>query len=299
MAFPENLQFLRQQHAVTQEQLAEELGVSRQSVSKWESGGSFPEMETLLRICDLYNVNLDTLLRGNLEQSLVSDTAQYDTFMNRQSLRISFSVGAIIAAVAAMMVMNVLGVHEMLSAAFFMLLLTASVVVMVVSGIEEDHFRKKHPCIQDFYTEEEKENFYRRFIWYIAGGVGAILFGVVLLIAAFALLPEREPYESLMSGLFILLIAGAVTAFVYGGMQEDKYKVWKYNRDNNPTPEAKKRLDAIGTGCACTMLAVTAIYVSLGLYGGGWGKNVWLFSFGGIVCAILSVVLNPYKSEDN
>lgn len=298
MAFPENLQFLRQQHAVTQEQLAEELGVSRQSVSKWESGGSFPEMETLLRICDLYNVNLDTLLRGNLEQSLVSDTAQYDTFMNRQSLRISFSVGAIIAAVAAMMVMNVLGVHEMLSAAFFMLLLTASVVVMVVSGIEEDHFRKKHPCIQDFYTEEEKENFHRRFIWYIAGGVGAILFGVVLLIAAFALLPEREPYESLMSGLFILLIAGAVTAFVYGGMQEDKYKVWKYNRDNNPTPEAKKRLDAIGTGCACTMLAVTAIYVSLGLYGGGWDKNVWLFAFGGIVCSILSVVLNPYKHED-
>ena len=298
MAFPENLQFLRQQHAVTQEQLAEELGVSRQSVSKWESGGSFPEMETLLRICDLYNVNLDTLLRGNLEQSLVSDTARYDTFMNRQSLRISFSVGAIIAAVAAMMVMNVLGVHEMLSAAFFMLLLTASVVVMVVSGIEEDHFRKKHPCIQDFYTEEEKEDFHRRFIWYIAGGVGAILFGVVLLIAAFALLPEREPYESLMSGLFILLIAGAVTAFVYGGMQEDKYKVWKYNRDNNPTPEAKKRLDAIGTGCACTMLAVTAIYVSLGLYGGGWDKNVWLFAFGGIVCSILSVVLNPYKHED-
>ena len=298
MAFPENLQFLRQQHAVTQEQLAEELGVSRQSVSKWESGGSFPEMETLLRICDLYNVNLDTLLRGNLEQSLVSDTARYDTFMNRRSLRVSFSVGAIIAAVAAMVVMDVLGGHEMLSAAFFMLLLTASVVVMVVSGIEEDHFRKKHPCIQDFYTEEEKENFHRRFIWYIAGGVGAILFGVVLLIAAFALLPEREPYESLMSGLFILLIAGAVTAFVYGGMQEDKYKVWKYNRDNNPTPEAKKRLDAIGTGCACTMLAVTAIYVSLGLYGGGWDKNVWLFAFGGIVCSILSVVLNPYKHED-
>lgn len=301
MAFPENLQFLRQQHAVTQEQLAEELGVSRQSVSKWESGGSFPEMETLLRICDLYNVNLDTLLRGNLEQSLVSDTARYDTFMNRQSLRISFSVGAIIAGVALMILLsayNPSDSFQILSVALFMLILTVSVVVLVASGIEEDHFRKKHPCIQDFYTEEEKEDFHRRFIWYIAGGVGAILFGVVLLIAAFALLPEREPYESLMSGLFILLIAGAVTAFVYGGMQEDKYKVWKYNRDNNPTPEAKKRLDAIGTGCACTMLAVTAIYVSLGLYGGGWDKNVWLFAFGGIVCSILSVVLNPYKHED-
>ena len=62
MAFPENLQFLRAQNSVTQEQLAEQLGVSRQSVSKWESGNSFPEMETLLRICDLYSVNLDALL---------------------------------------------------------------------------------------------------------------------------------------------------------------------------------------------------------------------------------------------
>ena len=83
MAFSDNLQFLRARAGVTQEQLAEQLKVSRQSVSKWESGASFPEMETLLRICDLYDVNLDTLLRGSVEDSQVSDTARYDHFMNR------------------------------------------------------------------------------------------------------------------------------------------------------------------------------------------------------------------------
>ena len=75
MAFSDNLQFIRAQAGVTQEQLAEQLDVSRQSVSKWESGASFPEMDTLLRICDLYDVNLDTLLRGSVENSRVSDTA--------------------------------------------------------------------------------------------------------------------------------------------------------------------------------------------------------------------------------
>ena len=40
MAFSDNLQFIRAQAGVTQEQLAEQLDVSRQSVSKWESGGS-------------------------------------------------------------------------------------------------------------------------------------------------------------------------------------------------------------------------------------------------------------------
>lgn len=64
MAFSDNLQFLRARAGITQEQLAEQLEVSRQSVSKWESGASFPEMETLLRLCDLYDTNLDTLLRA-------------------------------------------------------------------------------------------------------------------------------------------------------------------------------------------------------------------------------------------
>ncbi|MBD5148257.1 MAG: helix-turn-helix transcriptional regulator, partial [Oscillibacter sp.] len=45
MPFSENLQFLRAQAGVTQEQLAEQLNVSRQSVSKWEGAQSFPEME--------------------------------------------------------------------------------------------------------------------------------------------------------------------------------------------------------------------------------------------------------------
>ena len=299
MAFSENLQFLRAQNGVTQEQLAETLGVSRQSVSKWESGASFPEMDTLLRICDLYSVNLDTLLRGSLEESQVSDTAHYNAFMDRFSLRISGAVGAIIASIGLMIIMAGLGVHEMLSAAFFMLVLTVSVVVLVASGIEHEHFCKKHPVLQDFYTEDEKEDFHRRFIWYIAGGVGAILFGVVLLMGASAFLPEREPYESLVGGVFLLIIAGAVTSFTYGGIQDDKYKIWKYNRDNNPTPEAKKRLDLIGTVCTCIMLAVTAIYVALGLSRGTWGSSVWLFAVGGIGCGIASIILNPYKGEDD
>jgi len=299
MAFPENLQFLRGQNGITQEQLAEQLDVSRQSVSKWESGVSFPEMETLLCICDLYNVNLDTLLRGSLEESLVRDSAQYDAFMNRFILRVTCAVGAIIAAVGVMCMMDGFGVHEMLSVAFFMLVVTICMVVLVASGMEHDHFSKKHPVIQDFYTEEEKEDFHRKFIWYISGGVGAILFGVVFLLIACAFPAVEEKHEALISGTFLLIIAGAVMSFTYGGMQDEKYKIWKYNRDNNPTPEAKKRLNLIGTVCACIMLTATAIYVALGLSRNTWGTDIWLFAVGGICCVITSVILNPYKGEDD
>ncbi len=46
--FGENLQFYRKQKSMTQEQLAEQLEVSRQTVSKWEAGASYPEMEKIL-----------------------------------------------------------------------------------------------------------------------------------------------------------------------------------------------------------------------------------------------------------
>ena len=53
---------MRKAHGLSQEQLAEKLGVSRQSVSKWESGESIPELERLVEISKLFNVSTDYLL---------------------------------------------------------------------------------------------------------------------------------------------------------------------------------------------------------------------------------------------
>ncbi len=67
MSFAENLQYLRRKNKITQEQLAEELGVSRQSVSKWETGEAYPETEKLIVLCDKFGVTLDGLLRGDVQ----------------------------------------------------------------------------------------------------------------------------------------------------------------------------------------------------------------------------------------
>jgi len=256
-------------------------------------------MDTLLRICDLYDVDLDTLLRGSVEASKVSDTAQYDAFMNRAALRVSLGVGAIIAAVGVMILLAAFGVSEMLAAAFLLLVIAVSVVIFVASGIEDDHFRKKHPVVADFYSDAERETFHRKFIWMISGGVGAILFGIALLVLFFAFFPEQEPYESIAVSLLLFIIAGAVTVFVYGGMQEDKYKIWKYNRDNNPDPAAKKKLDLIGTVCGCIMLAATAIYLLRGFTASAWGTAWWVFPVGGVLCGAVNVILDPYKGEND
>ena len=61
MAFGARLQALRRARGLTQEDLAAELNVSRQAVSKWESGRGYPEMEKILYICRRYGVSMDSL----------------------------------------------------------------------------------------------------------------------------------------------------------------------------------------------------------------------------------------------
>ncbi len=64
MNFGENLQNIRKKNHMSQEDLAELLGVSRQAVSKWELGEGYPEVDKLLTLSQKLNVSLDSLL-GN------------------------------------------------------------------------------------------------------------------------------------------------------------------------------------------------------------------------------------------
>lgn len=62
MSFGEKLSKLRRESNYTQEQFADLLGVSRQSVSKWESDAAYPETDKLVRICEIFNCSSDYLL---------------------------------------------------------------------------------------------------------------------------------------------------------------------------------------------------------------------------------------------
>ncbi len=67
MIFREKLTQLRKSQNMTQEQLAEKLGVSRQAVSRWESGDSTPDMNNLLGLCDLFSVSSDYLIHDDYQ----------------------------------------------------------------------------------------------------------------------------------------------------------------------------------------------------------------------------------------
>ena len=88
MKFYENLKYLRKESNFTQEELAEKLSVSRQAVTKWESGQSLPDIENLKQLSDIFGVTMDSLV-GDIE-------TKKDSIMNKKINDIGYFIFALL-----------------------------------------------------------------------------------------------------------------------------------------------------------------------------------------------------------
>lgn len=64
MKIGEKIHQIRKMSGMTQEELAEKMNVSRQTISKWEGGTSVPDLENAVRLCELFQISLDDFIRG-------------------------------------------------------------------------------------------------------------------------------------------------------------------------------------------------------------------------------------------
>jgi len=290
MMFSENLQYLRKKDSMTQEQLAEKLGVSRQAVSKWEAGAAYPEMDKIVAICDMFGMNIDTLINGDAEKSVSEDTEGYDLFYNRSSRAMAFGVFLILAGVALLVAMSAFGL-EKLGLVVFFALLTVSVVIFIWFGIRMDDFRKKHRSVNDFYSTKERESFKRKFAAGMASGVGLILFGVLIVVGASFLGMD----ETLSAALLLTCVSFAAAGFVYFGMQSDKYNIDKYNGTDFPGAESEKTVTKKEKYNGVIMLSATALFFALGFIFQLWYIAWVVFPIGGIFCGIVSTALQKTR----
>ena len=74
MSLGNNISFLRKQKKLTQEQLADQMSVTRQTVSRWESDEVVPELDRLVAMCGLFACKLDALVREDLSDQRCSNT---------------------------------------------------------------------------------------------------------------------------------------------------------------------------------------------------------------------------------
>ena len=84
MTFSEKLMELRRKEGMSQEQLADKLGVTRQSVSKWESGAAMPELQKLIAISDLFEVSLDYLVKENCSAEMRAERSEDTTHLEQR-----------------------------------------------------------------------------------------------------------------------------------------------------------------------------------------------------------------------
>lgn len=247
MSFRDNLQHLRATRNMTQEQLAVLLGVSRQSVAKWEAERSYPEMDKLLRMCDFFDCALDDLVKGDLTSrpaekaafaipSVPQDTCGYDDHMRSVALRTASGVAAIILGVAV----GILAAEVAPSSIEPGALTLAAVLVGVFVGLAliipasmgHSSFVKAHPFVEDFYSDDDKRRASQQLGLGIVGGIGCIFLGV--LVAVFAPGPDGSVFvvsEGLAAGLLLVLVAMGVWSFIYFGMMHSRTKIENYNND--------------------------------------------------------------------
>lgn len=290
MSLGENLQFLRKKAGVTQEELAERLEVSRQSVSKWEADVSFPEMEKIITLCDMFGCTMDTLVKGNAEREVREDVTGYDSHMNRFAKQISVGVGTVIFGVAVSSFLDAWDKLDGLSAMAFFLFLIVAVMLFVIGGMQNESFRKNNPHITDFYTDEQKKSYDAKFPILTAVGIGIIIFGIVLTVGL-EYLPEFALATAFEDSSFLVCVAVGASLLTYGGIIKDKYNIDKYNKEIKVQEKKEKNGDLVGKICGVIMLVSTMIaLVSLLVF--NWSYFWIVFVVGGLLCGIAAIIFS-------
>ena len=125
MKFGDNLKKLRKQKKLSQEDLAEKVGVSRQSISKWETADAYPEMNNILELCKIFHCHINDLVNDNiidvdnLDENVLTHVTK---FKNDQQIKIKL-LSKIISTIAA------------IGKVFMIVLIPFAILLMIITGI--------------------------------------------------------------------------------------------------------------------------------------------------------------------
>ncbi len=290
--FGKNLQFYRKRKNLTQEQLAEQMDVSRQTISKWEAGATYPEMEKILQLCDLFSCSMDTLLRQEAAELEVADSQGYNLHMEGHRRKITRGVVLLILGLAAHELLAGFCVGEAVQNTVFLCFVIVGVLQLVAAGMQHDLFQKRHPIIGEFYAKEEQERFEEKFPTNIAAGIGVLLVGLLFGMNGDGLPLLAGMEDDFYNGIFLLFVAAGVGVIVHAVLGKVKYDISAYNRSNNPDAGQKEIERKIEAWSGCIMIVATIVFFVAGFAFHQW-KICWLaFPIGGMLCGIVSIILN-------
>lgn len=327
---------LRKQHGWSQEELALKLNVSRQSVSKWESMASIPDLDKIIKLSELFGVSTDYLLRDEMEidpnapeavdkyepmeekvrQVSLEEANTYMEIVEHGAKKLALGVAMCIFSpvmlimLAGMAEYHIINITEDmaggLGTCILLLIIAPAVALFIMYGmrVEKYEYLEKEWISLDYgvsgIVEKKKsefEPFYRR---RIAVGVSLCVIAVVPILLA-AGLGISEIYCVYAVCLLLIIIAVAVCMITYSCTIWESYAMLleegEYTRDSKLE---NKKNSVVAT---IYWLSATAIYLAVSFITMRWDRTwiIWpVAGVGyGVLVAALKIVRNSRKGKEN
>ena len=318
MTLAQKIMELRKRRGWSQEELAQQLEVSRQSVSKWESGASMPDLEKIVRLSQLFDVTTDYLLKEQVspERQCPEPTGQeaprfvpaweaenYLALMRKASTRIAAAVLLMILAVTPVILLGALADQGMMTEGLaagigvgvLLILIAVGVAILIMTGIRLSawEFLEKE-CIElDAATvrtvQQYKQQFAPVFAWTIAIGVALCILGVAPMVTT-ACVGASDLVVAGMVVLMLVLIAAAVFGFIKVGMIHDSHM--RLLQEEDYTPRKKQEAKRTDPYAAVYWCVVTAAFLGYSLITGDWGRSWIIWPVAGVLFGALAVIVN-------
>ena len=321
MIISEKIMSLRKRNGWSQEELADQLGVSRQSVSKWESAQSIPDIQKIMAMSELFSVSTDYLLRDDMddESAITIETASmqpdnlpvvtmeeassYMEAKEKEAPRVAIGVmlciwcPIILLLLIGLQEMGVLGFSENTAVAIGtaillgMLAIAVGIIVMEVSRagkydyLEKETFRSEYGVDAAVTRKKELHRDGNRIA--ITVGVVMIILGAIPMVVVSIF--ENQPLEILLTALLLFLIGIAVFLFVRTGIISNSYHVLLQEEDF--TPEKKAAGKRLSWFTSVYWLGITAIFLACGFITGNWGGFGIIWPIAGVLFAAIYAVL--------
>ena len=288
MSFGENLQNLRRKENMTQDELAEKLQVSRQAVSKWESGSGYPETEKIITICEIFDCSMDELVKGKIS---LDEKDNYDLIMSKSAKQVAIAVTLILLGVSIFLTIIVLSPdveqYSLIGICVILLGVAFAVPLFIINGSKIEEFKKKNPILNNVYTENELEVGKTKYTKFTAIGISIILIGVMIMMLLLGLKIGSEE-SPLPVAILMYFITIGTSIIVYASNMKEKFDILKYNKEN--TLEYKEVKNKVGKICGIIMLITTIIFLIWGFTLNMWEINWMVYPIGGILCGIISII---------
>lgn len=311
---------LRKRQGMSQEELAEKLGVSRQSVSKWEGAQSTPDLNRILQLSEIFGVSTDTLLKDTEELSTeaapVQETVETEPPLRKVSMEEANSFLAVnekrskltavgvflcIICVIPLIVLDELtNLGDLIGVPLMFILIAIAVALFIISGHKMKPYQYlEHEGIDTEYgisgmVSDKKSKFEPKFTISIVIGVILFILSFIPTIIIEPLMGENALTEALEPSIFIALIAIGVGIIVRSCIKMDGYK--KLLEEDGFSRENKAKGHGINPAVIVFWCAVTALYLSISFLTKRWDMTWFIW----VVAAVLNpvvVILFPKKEK--